>query len=178
MGFSSESYVENKESIAKLLGFPLFCLAIVVLTYSSFGWYVGSSAITWSHWLANQGEAWGWVLKDEVIFLLLHLLAGGVVLVITASLAAPVAIITILFGSSFQSDNKAIVAVLLWSFIAVVMLRWIGDFSRIFLLLSAAILAKLELQKLGSPQWLVMFLLIVICLGGFALGLVGYYQFH
>ena len=176
MGFSPERSVDDKESRGKFIGFTFFCLAIVMVTYSTFGWYVGSSAIAWSHWLANQGEAWGWVLKDEVIFLLLHLLAAGVVLLITASLAAPVAIITIVFGSSFKSDNKAIIAVLLWSFVAVVMLRWIGDFSRILLLLSAAILAKLELEKLGYSQWLVRLLLIIICLGGFTLGLLGYYQ--
>ncbi|MDJ0731448.1 MAG: hypothetical protein QNJ33_15805 [Crocosphaera sp.] len=164
--------------MTKFIRFPFFCLVIVVLTYSVFGWYVGTSAITWSDWLANQGEAWGWFLEDEAIFVLLHLLAGGVVLLITASLAAPVAIITIVFGSSFQSDNKAIVAVLLWSFIIVLMLRWIAWFAQFFLLLSAAILAKLELQKLGYPQWQVMSMLIILCLGGFALGLLGYYQFH
>ncbi|MGK7886010.1 MAG: hypothetical protein AB4057_15475 [Crocosphaera sp.] len=178
MGFSSERYLENKDGMGKLIAFPFLCLAIVVVTYGTFGWYVGSSAVTWSHWFTNQGEAWGWVLKEDAIFLLLHVLAAGVVLLITASLAAPVAIITIVFGSSFKSDTKAIVAVLLWSFVAVVMLRWIGYFSRIFLLLSAAILAKLELQKLGYAQWLVMLLLILICLGGFALGLLGYYQLH
>ncbi|MDJ0658822.1 MAG: hypothetical protein QNJ42_04960 [Crocosphaera sp.] len=162
--------------MAQLIRFPFFCLTIVVLTYGIFGWYVGYSATAWTHWLANQGETWGWFLEDQTIFLMLHVLAGAVVLLITASLAAPVAIITIVFGSSFQSDNKAIVAVLLWSFIIVIMLRWIGYFAHFFVLLCAAILAKLELQKLGYPQWQVMSLLITICLGGFALGLLGYYQ--
>lgn len=178
MGFSPKGYINSKESAGKLISFPLFCLAIVVLTYGSFGWYVASSAITWSHWLANQGDAWGWFLKQETIFLLLHFLASGVVIVITASLAAPVAVVTILFGRSFQSDLKAIIAVLLWSFIVVVMLRWIGDFSRILLLFSAAILGKLELQKLGYSQWLVVPTLVLVCLGGFTLGLVGYYQWQ
>ncbi len=162
----------------KFIKFPFFCIAIVILTYSAFGWYIADSANTWSHWLAEQGEAGGWVLKDETIFLMLHVLAGAVILLITASLAAPVAIITIVFGSSFKSDNKAILAVLLWSFIIVLMLRWIAWFSNFFLLLCAAILAKLELQKLGHPQWQVISLLILICLGGFGLGLFGYYQFH
>lgn len=162
--------------MAKLIRFPFFCLAIVVLTYSIFGWYVGHSATAWTHWLANRGETWGWFLEDETIFLMLHVLAGCVVLLITASLAAPVAIITIVFGSSFQSDNKAIIAVLLWSFIIVLMLRWIYYFAHFFLLLCAAILAKLELQKLGYAQWQVISMLILICLGGFTLGLLGYYQ--
>ena len=163
--------------MAKFITFPFFSLAIVVLTYSSFGWYVGSSAISWSHWLAEQGDTWGWFFKDESIFLLLHLIAGFVVLLISASLAAPVAIITLIFGSSFKSDSKAMIAVLLWSFAVVVMLRWITDFSHFLLLLCAAILAKLELQKLNNSYWQVMFILILICLGGFVLGLLSYYEF-
>ena len=163
--------------MAKFITFPFFSLAIVVLTYSSFGWYVGSSAISWSHWLAEQGDTWGWFFKDESIFLLLHVIAGFVVLLISASLAAPVAIITLIFGSSFKSDNKAMIAVLLWSFAVVVMLRWITYFSHFLLLLCAAILAKLELQKFNNSHWQVMFILIIICLGGFVLGLLSYYEF-
>ncbi|WP_107667593.1 hypothetical protein [Cyanothece sp. BG0011] len=162
--------------MAKLIRLPFFCIAIVMLTYGSFGWYVAQSASPWSHWLASQGEAWGWVLEDDTIFLLLHIFAGTLVLVITASLIAPVAIITILFGSSFKSDNKAIIAVLLWSFVVVMMLRWIAISAHLLLLISAAILAKLELQKLGYSQWKVMSILVFICLGGFTLGLLSSYH--
>ncbi len=164
--------------MAKFITFPFFSLAIVILTYSSFGWYVGSSAISWSHWLAEQGETWGWFLKDQTIFLLLHVIAGFVVLLIAASLAAPVAIITLIFGSSFKSDSKAMIAVLLWSFAVVLMLRWVANFSHFLLLICAAILAKLELQKLNNSHWQVMSILILICLGGFVLGLLGYYEFR
>ena len=164
--------------MAKFITLPFFSLAIVMLTYSSFGWYVGSSAISWSHWLAEQGETWGWFLKDQSIFLLLHVIAGFVVLLIAGSLAAPVAIITLIFGSSFKSDNKAMIAVLLWSFAVVIMLRWVAGFSHFLLLLCAAILAKLELQKLNDSHWQVMSILILICLGSFALGLLGYYEFQ
>ncbi|EAZ92716.1 hypothetical protein [Crocosphaera chwakensis] len=163
--------------MAKFIRFPFLCIALVVLTYASFGWYIGQSASSWSLWLASQGESWGWILEDETIFFLLHILAGSLVLLITISLIAPVAIITILFGSSFQSDNKAIIAVLLWSFVIVITLRWITFFAHFFLLLSAAILAKLELQKLGYPQWKVISILIFICFGGFILGLLGSYDF-
>ncbi|MDJ0511132.1 MAG: hypothetical protein QNJ64_18030 [Crocosphaera sp.] len=163
--------------MAKFITLPFFSLAIVILTYGSFGWYVGSSAMTWSHWLAEQGKTWGWLLTDQTIFLLLHFIAGFVVLLISASLAAPVAIITFIFGSSFKSDSKAMIAVLLWSFAVVLMLRWITDFSHFLLLLCAAILAKLELEKFNYSHWKVMSILILICVGGFILGLLGYYEF-
>lgn len=163
--------------MAKLISIPFFCIALVVLTYASFGWYIAQYADSWSLLLAARGETWGWVLEDETIFFLLHILAGSLVLLITISLIAPVAIITILFGSSFKSDNKAIIAVLLWSFVIVITLRWIAFFAHLFLLFAAAILAKLELQKLGYSQWKVISILMFICLGGFILGLLGFYDF-
>ncbi len=163
--------------MVKLIRVPFFCIVLVVLTYASFGWYIAQSASIWTVWLAEQGEVWGWVVEEDTIFLLLHIFAGTLVLLITASLIAPVALITVVFGSSFKSDSKAIIAVLLWSFVVVVMLRWIAFSAHLFLLFAAAILAKLELQKLGYSQWKVISILIVICLGGFVLGLLGSYNF-
>lgn len=55
------------------------------------------------------------------------------------------------------------------------MLRWIIYFAQLFLLVCAAILGKLELQKQVSSQWKVVLYLMLICLGGFSLGLGSYY---
>ena len=161
--------------MVQLIKFPFFSLSIVLLTYGAFGWYVGSSVSDWSHWLAIQGESWGWFFDEETIFLLLHIIAGCFVLLITASLMAPVALVTILSGNAFKSDNRAMISVLLWSFAVVIMLRWIMYFAQFFLLLGAAILGKLELQKQPYQQWQVLSLLGLICLGGFGIGLASYY---
>ncbi|MEA5508373.1 hypothetical protein VB715_01205 [Crocosphaera sp. UHCC 0190] len=160
----------------KSIKFPFLSLGVVLLTYSTFGWYVGASVTTWTHWLVERGKTWGWFFEDQTVFLVLHIVAGCVVLLITSSLVAPVALVTILFGSGFKSDNRAIFAVLFWSFAVVFMLRWLGDFMRFLILLCAAILGKLELEKQNYPEWQVLSLLGVICLGGFGLGLFSYYS--
>ncbi|MEA5535142.1 hypothetical protein [Crocosphaera sp. XPORK-15E] len=162
----------------KSIKFPFLSLGIVLLTYSTFGWYVGSSITIWTHELVEQGKTWGWFLQDQTVFLVLHIFAIGVVLLITSSLMAPVALVTVLFGSGFKSDSRAIFAVLFWSFAIVFMLRWLTDFARFLILLCAAILGKLELEKQNYPEWQVLSLLGVICLGGFALGLFSYYGLH
>ncbi|HAC63081.1 MAG TPA: hypothetical protein DCF68_05960 [Cyanothece sp. UBA12306] len=158
-----------------LIKFPVLSLCLVFATYSVFGWNVGNSAASLTHVLVEQGESWGWLLKDDLVFLGLHILAGIVVLVITTSLIAPVAIITIVFGSGFTSDNRAMIAVLLWSFAIVLMFSWLTYFVRLLVLLCAAVLGKLQLQSKGYPQWQVITMLIIICLGGFASGLAAFY---
>ncbi|MEM8779603.1 MAG: hypothetical protein AAGF26_12175 [Cyanobacteria bacterium P01_G01_bin.49] len=161
--------------MARFLKFPFLYLSIVLITYGTFGWYVGSSASRWTHLLVAQGETWGWFFENETIFLLLHILAGCLVLLITASLMAPVALVTVLSGNAFKSDSRAMISVLLWSFAVVLMIRWIVYFSQFFLLICAAILGKLELQKQDYLQWQVIVYLTITCLGGFGLGLISYY---
>ncbi len=161
-----------------LIKFPLLSLSVVFATYCVFGWNVGSAASTLTHSMVEQGRTWGWLLEENAVFLGLHIMAGVLVLMITASLAAPVAIITVVFGSGFKSDTRAMVAVLLWSFAVVVMFSWLNYFVRFLVLLCAAILGKLELQSQGYPQWQVLLTLMIICLGGFGLGLVAFYGYN
>lgn len=158
-----------------LIKFPLLSLSVVFATYGVFGWNVGDSAASLTRNLLAQGETWGWLLEYDVVFLGLHILAGVLVLAIAASLIAPVAIITVVFGSGFKSDNRAMITVLLWSFAIVLMFSWLSYFVRLLVLLCAAILGKLQLQSQGYRQWQVLTILIIICLGGFGLGLASFY---
>ncbi|ACK65293.1 conserved hypothetical protein [Rippkaea orientalis PCC 8801] len=161
-----------------LIKFPLFSLSLVFITYGVFGWNVGSSATVLTHYLVEQGKTWGWLFQEEGVFLGLHILAGMLVLMITASLAAPVAIMTVIFGSGFKSDNRAMIAVLVWSLAVVLIITWLQYFVRFLVLLCSAILGKLELQNQKYPEWRVLLTLTIICLGGFALGLLAFYGYH
>ncbi len=161
--------------MAWLINSPLLSLSIVFATYCIFGWNVGNNALSLTHSLVEQGKTWGWLLEYDTVFLGLHILAGILVLSITASLVAPVALITIVFGSGFKSDNRAMVSVLWWTFAVVLMVCWLGYFVRILVLLCAAVLGKLELQNQRYPQWQVLLMLMMICLGGFGLGLFAFY---
>lgn len=161
--------------MAWLIKFPVLSLVVVFATYCIFGWNVGLSASSLAHSLVEQGKTWQWLLDEQTVFLGLHILAGVLVLSITASLIAPVALITIVFGSGFKSDNRAMVSVLLWAFAVVFMICWLQYFVRLLVLLCAATLGKLELQNQGYPQWKVILILMIVCLGGFGLGLLTFY---
>ncbi|YAI81879.1 MAG: hypothetical protein ACQJCO_08860 [cyanobacterium endosymbiont of Rhopalodia sterrenbergii] len=153
-----------------------FSLSVVFCTYCLFGWNVGLSVSSLTRSLIQQGKSWGWFLESDTVFLMLHILAGVLVLTITASLvAAPVALITIIFGSGFKSDNRAMASLLWWTLTVVLMVCWLEYFIRLLLLLCAATLGKLELQDKGYPQWKVLLILMVICLGSFGLGLAVFY---
>ncbi|XLQ11459.1 MAG: hypothetical protein KPI85_08320 [cyanobacterium endosymbiont of Epithemia adnata isolate EadnSB Bon19] len=153
-------------------------LSVVFCTYCLFGWNVGLSVSSLTCSLIQQGKTWGWLLESDTVFLMLHILAGILVLTITASLvAAPVALITIVFGSGFKSDNRAMISVLWWTFAVVLMVCWLEYFIKLLLLLCAATLGKLELQDKGYPQWKVLFILMIVCLGSFGLGLAVFHRY-
>ncbi|WP_267383167.1 hypothetical protein [Cyanobacterium sp. uoEpiScrs1] len=157
---------------------PFLSLSVVFSTYCLFGWNVGLSVSSLTHSLIQQGKTWGWLFESDTVFLILHVLAGVLVLIITTSLvAAPVALITIVFGSGFKSDNRAMVSVLWWTFAVVLMVCWLEYFIRLLLLLCAATLGKLELQDQGYPQWKVLLILMIICLGSFGFGLAVFHGY-
>ena len=157
---------------------PFLSLSVVVSTYCLFGWNVGFSISSLTHSLIQQGKNCGWLFESDTVSLMLHILAGVLVLTITASLVAPVSLITIVFGSWFKSDNRAMVSVLWGTFAVILIVCWLEHFVRLLLLLCAATLEKLELQDQGHPQWKVLSMLMVICLGSFGLGLAIFYGYN
>ena len=161
-----------------LIKFPFLSLIAILLTYGSFGWYLGSSASDWSYWLGQKVNAYGLSIKNETFFLLIHLIAIVIIFLIIMGLSSPDAILTIVFGNSFKSDSKAMITVFLWSFITVFLLRWIVNVSAIFLLICSAVLAKLEMQKFSISRYQILINLFITCFGGFGFGLLSYYEFH
>lgn len=156
----------------RLRKFPWFSLCLILVTYSIFGWYIAFSSTAWSHFLVVYSESWGWFLKEEVISVVLHVLAGVVILGITTALTGPVAFITLFLGSWFQSDTRAFISVLAWSFVFVLIICWLGFFLRILLLVCAAILGRIALQEAGYKDWITYIFLSLSCLMGFVGGIV------
>ncbi len=162
----------------RLIKFPFLSLIVILLTYGSFGWYLGSSASDWSYWLGQKVNAYGLSMKNETFFLLIHLIAIVIIFLIIIGLSNPDTILTIVFGNSFKSDSKAMITVFLWSLITVFLLRWIVNVSTIFLLICSTILAKLEMQKFSVSRYQIIINLFITCFGGFGFGLLSYYEFH
>jgi hypothetical protein len=148
------------------------------LTYTVFGWYISRSSISWSHWLSEQGDSWGWLLKEDVVFVMLHILAALAILGITVALTAPVAVISVFFGSWLKSDVKAMMSVLGWSFAVVVMMCWLEYSVRFLVLLSAAVLARFELREAGYNNWQLLAILTIIGVGGFGTGALMFIHSH
>lgn len=72
--------------------------------------------------------------------------------------------------TGFRSNIGTFIAVIFGAFLLVVLATWVDIFFRIILMLSAMILAKIELQTLGVKHWLSCLILIAVSLTGLVLG--------
>lgn len=120
-------------------------LALALVTYGVFGWICGVSPNNW-------------------------LQGGFLVLLIALLLIAPIKLLRICFSSWLQSDARAFISIIVLSFLCVVVLTWLEVFAQFFVLLSAGMLVRLDLQTAGFGEWQAFFSLVGMCLASFALG--------
>ena len=95
-------------------------------------------------------------------------------LLITLALTAPFALIRNFYSSWLKSDSRAFLSIIIGSFFAVIILKWIEVFIRILVLISAAALVRLDLQTAGYRRWQAVGILLVVSLIGFYLGVITY----
>jgi hypothetical protein len=158
--------------------FPWLSFCLLLLAYGVFGWLVAQESVSWSEWIVGQGRAWGLAIDDEDARFIVDLLGVGLILSIAVALTAPVALVTIFFGVWLRSQLKAWVSVLVWAFAIVFIIRWINYFAGFLVLLCAALLCRLDLQGAGYNDWQTFLLLTLICLGGFAGGVLAFLQLY
>lgn len=140
---------------------PWLSLLILCLTYAVFGWSISSSVDSWSDSILETAQNIDLLIEKELIAITIHLLALAVIVLISLFLTTPVALITFVFQESIDSDFKASIALFLWSFIAVIIFCFWNYFADLMVMISAGILVKLDLQKLGCKSWQV-FLIIIL----------------
>ncbi|WP_017303468.1 hypothetical protein [Spirulina subsalsa] len=128
---------------------PTRSLFLLWLIYSVFGWLLRRMTPQWQHWA----------------------LAASLIVLMALMFTAPSSIVRKFFNHLLESDSRAFLSIALLAFIAVLILTWISHFIQIILLVAALALARLELQGLGYKEWPCFLILVLICLGGFALGL-------
>ena len=153
---------------------PWLSLFILCTTYAVFGWSIASSVDTWIHSTLETVSNIGLFLEYELILLIFHLLALGVIVLISLFLTTPVAFITFFVQESISSDFKAVIAIFLWSFIAVLIFCFWNFFSDLLVMVSAGILAKLDLQKLGCKTWQVFVIIVLLAFLSFVVGVVSF----
>lgn len=149
---------------------PWLALSLLILSYSVVGWYAAGWSGTLSFWLVEQGQSWGWLLRQDAASVFIQIAEVAIVCLIAIALTAPVALITILVGSGLKSDTKALISMLCWSIIFVMIIRWFKYFVHLLVLFCAVILGRLELQRVGYNEWQIAFILSSCCLAGLGLG--------
>jgi len=129
---------------------PWTSLLLLLLTYSVFGWLITVSDSTRLLWL----------------------LGAAYTLLIASAMTAPWALLKGFYGSFLGSDSRAFVSVIVGAFVAVIFLKWIEIFLRILVLISASALARLDLQTTGYSKWQAFWILVVVSITGFAIGVL------
>lgn len=144
-------------------------LILLLITYIIFGWWVAKHIPLWNEWLIAQR----WFLLPEIPSVVLLLILNiAFIVIINLISTAPRKILAICLGSWIESNVTAFISILIWSLAFVFMLRWIGYFARFLVMLSAAMLLRLELRRLGFKETLTFTVLNILCLIGFAIGLL------
>ncbi len=135
--------------LVKKLPWP--SLLLLLFTYGVFGWLITASD--------SSGLLW--------------LLGAAYTLLISSALTAPWALLKGVYASFLQSDSRAFASVIIGAFVAVIFIKWIDVFVRILVLISASALARLDLQTAGYSKWQAFWILLIVSLSGFGLGVLG-----
>lgn len=129
---------------------PWTSLLLLLCTYGVFGWLITVSD--------SSGLLW--------------LLGAAYTLLIASAMTAPWALIKGFYGSFLRSDSRAFVSVIVGAFVAVIFIHWIEIFVRILVLICASALARLDLQTAGYSKWQAFWILMVVSIIGFAVGIL------
>ncbi len=152
-------------------------MVFLFLTYTVFGWLLVQGNEEFSHWAMETAEIWGFSLNGKILSMILLGLGLGLICLIAVGLTLPFTLIRFVKGA-IVSDKKAFGAVLLWAFIFVLLVCRIDLVARLLVMLAAAILARLELEKVGLSEWTVFVIILVVCLIGYASGVLGFIFTH
>jgi hypothetical protein len=157
---------------------PLISIILVIITYATFGWMIAEESILWADYWDDQLDILAWDIKEQTILLLIHAVTLLAITITTLALTAPITLMTYFVGTWVQSEARSMVSMLLWSFLFVIALRWFNHFTTFLVLLSAAILGRIELRYVGLNKSQTLFLLTIICLGSFIGGACGYFYYN
>jgi hypothetical protein len=127
---------------------PWISLAILFVTYSSFGWTLSKANLS----------VISWIFPIATVFLL------------AAALTAPLKNSKRVIFSWFKTDIGAFLSIITTAFFAVVVFVWLHIFATGLILLSAGALARLDIQTLGFKKWQAFGILILVSLAGLACG--------
>ena len=127
---------------------PWSSLAILFVTYSTFGWTLSNSDTNLTVWI----------------------FAVVAVLLLSGILTAPLTNAKTLIFRWFRTDVGAFLSIITTAFFAVVVVAWLHLFATGLVLLSAGALARLDIQTSGFKKWQGFWILTVVSLAGLGFG--------
>ncbi len=127
---------------------PWFSLLLLLVAYSTLGWVLRDARTAW----------YTWVLVSLAIFLLVELLT------------APRTRVKIYTMNLLQSDWAVFGVSVLAAFFVAIALIWLHVFVHALVIISAAILVKIDGQTAGLKNHQEFWLLTIFCVAGLSLG--------
>lgn len=112
----------------------------------------------------------GWILASESISWLGLLAVVASILLFITFLTVPLPNSERLILQLFKSDIGTFISVIIVAFLFVIFLKWIAFLVKPLVLISATILARLDLLIIGFNQWQTFITLMSISLGALGVG--------
>jgi hypothetical protein len=128
---------------------PYLSVILLWLTYVVLGWKIYQWFLNWHTWL----------------------LAVLLVLLMAILLARPAAIVDFVVSGFLGSDVKAFISVVILSFCSICLLFWFPISAHFLVLISAALLARLDMQLAGLKPRSAFIILALFSLAGLAMGI-------
>ncbi|MBE9169047.1 hypothetical protein IQ238_16500 [Pleurocapsales cyanobacterium LEGE 06147] len=150
---------------------PWPSLILLILVYGVFGWLY----TPWFELFLEGGELFGWIIEKNIAFVLVYGLGCLWVLLISTVFTAPVTLMTFSMSKWLKSEVRAFLSVIFGALAFALVIRWFAFFTRLFVLLAAAMLVKLDLQAAGYSRWLSALILALVCLTAFSIGVLAFY---
>jgi hypothetical protein len=164
--------------MARLPFLSIFSFLLLILAYGIFGWNVASASTIWSQSVLEQFQNWQLGLKEESIMAIIHFFALVAIVLTSLALTAPISLMTFFVGSWIKSFGQSIISMIIWSFLFVLMLRWLNYFAEFLVLLCSGILGRIELRQAGLGQFKALFILTLLCVFSFGGGVFGYFRWN
>ncbi|PSB02077.1 hypothetical protein [Merismopedia glauca] len=134
---------------------PYLSSVLLWLTYVVLGWKVYQWALNWHTWL----------------------LAALLIILMAILLASPAAIFDFFISGFLESDTRAFISVIIVSVALICALVWFPIFAHFLVLISAALLARLDMQLAGLRPRYAFLILASISLVGLATG-IWFHQYY
>jgi hypothetical protein len=160
--------------MAGLKKIPWLSLILLILVYGVFGWLY----TPWFSEFLQRRTLLTWRIEQDLALVLIYGLGSFWVILIATVFTAPVTLLTFSMSNWLKSEVRAFLSVILGALAFALIVRWFAFFTRLFVLLAAAMLAKLDLQAAGYGRWLSTLILAFLCLAAFSTGVLAFYAWR